>query len=196
MNSTAQRFTSGPESPLRGIRREAWYVFYRGLEVHPSSNVISESGGLGMYDIRPRRLVELGYATGLRSLRRPVQHSWIGGERPRFEEKRCERCKSVWTEDTELETCPAGRQIQVCEFVLPWTQKRFLDNPLAQYTALAQSMRLYFDAMREGKLVKPKDATVAGSLAVLHRGGRGALEAWPKLFKGTQELYEKVQGAF
>lgn len=181
------RFTSLPESPLRGVAKEAWRAFYAGLQVQASS-VISESGGLGIFDIRPRRLVELGYATGLRSERRPTQHAWVSGV--------CSRCRTERTNATDMETCQMGRQIQVCEFLLPWTQARFLANPYAQYTALAQSMRLYYDALRDGKLVKPKDATVAGALVVLHRGGRGALEAWPKLFSGTKALYKKVHKVF
>jgi hypothetical protein len=181
------RFTTGPESPLRGVTRDAWRTFYVGLEMQAPGE-ISESGGLGMFDIRPRRLVELGYATGLRSERRPVQHKWIG--------ERCTRCKLTRSEDVEQETCPNGRQIQVCEFILPWTQTRFLGNPYAQYTAFAQSMRLYYDALREGNLAKPKDVSVAGALVMLHRGGRGALEAWPQIFAGTKTLFDKVQKAF
>jgi hypothetical protein len=186
MNATT-RFTSIPESPLRGITREAWRMFYVGLQVQ-ASNMISESGGLGTFDIRPRRLVELGYATGLRSERRPTTHAWVSGV--------CSRCRTTRTEKTDMETCLNGRQIQVCEFILPWTRARFLANPYAQYTALAQSMRLYYDALRDGKLTKPREATMAGTLVVLHRGGRGALEAWPKLFSGTKALYNKVQKAF
>jgi hypothetical protein len=186
MNAT--RFTSSiPESPLRGVTREQWRAFYAGLQVQPH-NTISESGGLGIFDIRPRRLVELGYATGLRSERRPTTHAWASGV--------CTRCRTSRSAATDMETCLNGRQIQICEFVLPWTQARFLANPYAQYTALAQSTRLYYDALRDGKFVKPKDATMAGVLAVLHRGGRGALEAWPKLFSGTKALYKKIHKAF
>jgi hypothetical protein len=185
--NNATRFTSLPESPLRGVTREAWRSFYAGLQVQPH-NTISESGGLGIFDIRPRRLVELGYATGLHSMRRPTQHAWLSGV--------CSRCRSTRTAQTDVETCSNGRQIQICEFILPWTQARFLSNAYAQYAALAQSMRLYYDALRDGKLVKPKDASMAGSLVVLHRGGRGALEAWPKLFSGTKTLFNKVQKAF
>jgi len=181
------RFTSLPESPLRGVTREAWRMFSAGLQVQ-AHNMISESGGLGIFDIRPRRLVELGYATGLRSMRRPTTHAWSSGV--------CSRCRTTRTEKTDMETCQNGRQIQVCEFIMPWTQQRFLTNPVAQYTALAQSMRLYYDALRDGKLVKPKDVSMAGALVVLHRGGRGALEAWPKIFSGTKMLFNRVQKAF
>ena len=137
MNAT--RFTSLPESPLRGVPKDAWRAFYVGLQAQPY-NSVSESGGLGIYDLRPRRFVEVGYATGLRSMRRPTQHAWSSNV--------CSRCRTTRTEKTDMETCPNGRQIQVCEFIMPWTQARFLANPVAQYTALAQSMRLYYDAVR------------------------------------------------
>ena len=85
---------------------------------------------------------------------------------------------------------------QVCDFVLPWTQSRFLADPIAQYTVLAKSMRAYYDALRDGEIVKPKEMSIAGALAVLHVGGLGALKAWPKLFDNTQSLYDATQGAF
>jgi hypothetical protein len=159
MKSSAQRFT-GPASPLRGVHRDAWRAFYTALEAQ-AANEVSESGGLGAFDIRPRRLVELGYATGLRPMR------------------------------TEK-----GRSIQTCEFILPWTQARFLGNPFAQYTALAQSMRLYYEALREGKIVKPSDVSMAGALAVLHKGGKGALGALPEMFAATRVLFDKVNKIF
>jgi len=174
-------------------------MFYVGLQVQ-APDVISKSGGLGMFDIRPRRLVELGYATGLRSERRPTLHAWnrrmVGGVLVWDAEKRCERCKVSWTEDADMATCPNGRQIQTCEFILPWTQSRFLTNPLAQYTSMAQSMKIYYDAIKDGKLVKPAEASTAGALVVLHRGGKGALGAWPKLFEGTKRLYDRLQKIF
>lgn len=82
------------------------------------------------------------------------------------------------------------------DFVLPWTKARFLSDPLAQYTVLAKSTRAYYDALRSGQLKKPADMKLAGALVLLHRGGRGALEAWPKLFEHTRALYEAAQGAF
>ena len=57
-------------------------------------------------------------------------------------------------------------------------------------------MRLYYDALREGKLKQPEGASVAGALAALHRGGRGALESWGDLFENTRALVEKVKDLF
>ena len=156
----AQRFIALPESPLEGVSNESWARFVAALEVQPIG-AVSESGGLGSYDIRPRRLIELGYALALRS-------------------KRNEK----------------GRQIYICDFILPWTQKRFLAEPVAQYVALSKSISLYHRALMSGELKKPEDASMAGALAVLHVGGRGALSGWPKLFDHTRTIYENARRSF
>lgn len=158
---TAHRFASNLESPLEGVHNDAWQRFVSALEVLPI-NAVSKSGGLGSYDIRPRRLVELGYATGLRSLRTDEGH----------------------------------RQVQACDFAPPWTKARFLADPVAQYTVLAKSTRAYYDALRRGELMRPSDVSIAGALAILHIGGRGALAGWPKLFEHTRAIYESARGAF
>ena len=155
MTAVAQRFVSGPASPLEGVHSDAWQSFAEVLEVQ-AVGAISASGGLGAFDIRPRRLVELGYATNLR----------------RFD----------------------GRQF--CDFAAPWTQARFLTDPFAQHAVLSKSMQAYYDALRRGEIVKPKDMTMSGALAVLHVGGRGALAGWPKLFDNTRALFEAAQGVF
>lgn len=64
----SRRFSAGPASPLAGVSDAAWCKLVMALEVQPL-NAVSESGGLGAYDIRPRRLVELGYAQNLQSTR-------------------------------------------------------------------------------------------------------------------------------
>ena len=156
----AQRFISTPDSPLEGVSRDAWAQFVAALEVQPI-NAVSDSGGLGCYDIRPRRLVELGYAKTLCS-------------------KRTEK----------------GRQIHVCDFVLPWSQSRFLTDALAQFVVLSKSIVLYHRALMSGELKVPVGVSTAGALSILHRGGKGALTSWPNLFESTRELYEATKGAF
>jgi hypothetical protein len=160
VSAAADRFKSSIQSPLKGVPSHVWTLFVWAMDVQPMA-AISDSGGLGSYDMRARRLVELGYASGLRSTR-----------------------------------TKAGRQVRVCDFMLPWTQARFLADPMAQYTALAQSMRLYYDALHEGRLTPVKGASMAGMLGALHRGGRGALESWPTLFDNTRMLVEKVKDLF
>jgi hypothetical protein len=80
--------------------------------------------------------------------------------------------------------------------MLPWTQKRFLTEPIAQYVAFSKSISLYYRALMSGELQQPEKASKAGVLAVLHKGGRGALKAWPNLFDSTKALYESVKGVF
>lgn len=137
-----------------------WEAFKRILDVQPIG-AISESGGLGAFDMRPRRLVELGYATNLRTTRTGT-----------------------------------GRQIHVCEFAGKITQAGFLADPEMQHTAFKQSMKLYHALLLDGRLKRPDGVSVAGALAILHRGGRGALEAWPSLFSDTRDLFEKVKELF
>jgi len=57
----AARFLSPSPSPLPEVSAEAWQRFCTALEVQ-KPGAISPSGGYGAYDLRPARLVELGYA--------------------------------------------------------------------------------------------------------------------------------------
>lgn len=163
MTATIDRFQSQAAplaSPLPGVSASAWECFRVALEVQPIQ-AVSPSGGFGSYDLRPRRLVELGYAKNLRSTR-----------------------------------TGAGRQVYECEFIAPWTEDRFLENPMAQLRALTRSMVLYHKGLTGGDLERPKEMSLAGALVVLHRGGKGALKGWPKLFDDTRRLYEAARGAF
>lgn len=161
MMNTAPRFADEIVSPLEGVSPRLWRRFVSALSTQHES--IARGGALGIYNIRPRRLVEIGRAVNFRR---------VNGK-------------------------------QLCDFVLPWTQKRFLVDPVAQYAVLVKSMRLYYDALREGAIEKPESISMAGALAILHSGGRGALEAtffqvagWPDLFDGTKALYEVTKGLF
>jgi hypothetical protein len=162
--STGRRFDGVPllVSPLVGVESRAWSRFATAMEVQPVQ-ACSPSGGLGAYDMRPGRLVELGYAKKEKQRR-----------------------------------TDAGRQVQACSFVGKWSREKFLAHPVEQYTAFSRSMRLYHDALREGKPIRlPAGLSMAEALALLHRGGRGALEAWPeKVFPATAKLLARVRGCF
>ena len=67
MSASAQ-FKSSYTSPLAGVSDEAWNRFVYAMDVQ-AMNAVSESGGFGSFDIRPRRLAELGLMTNLRSTR-------------------------------------------------------------------------------------------------------------------------------
>lgn len=156
----AGRFRSQWKSPLRGVSDQQWERFVKVLDVQPIRD-ISESGGFGSYDMRPRRLKELGYVDNLRRVR-----------------------------------TSSSRQIYDCDFIKPWTRERFLSDPLAQLKALARSMESYQRELELGEIARPEGASLAGTLVILHRGGRGALRAWPQLFDDTRALYEAARGAF
>lgn len=154
------RFSSSMRSPLPGVSEAAWRHFVIAMETQ-SSESVSASGGLGSYDMRPRRLIEIGYAENLRRLSRRNR-----------------------------------RQVQVCDLVAPWTVDRFLADPVIQLSVLGDSMADYQEELRRGKIQKPAEMSLAGALAVLHRGGRGALKSWPKLFHNTRALYLSAQQSF
>lgn len=76
------------KSPLAGVADAAWTRFIKALEVQPIK-AVSESGGLGSYDLRPRRLVELGLARNLRTAhtekgRQIYECDLVKGTRDRF----------------------------------------------------------------------------------------------------------------
>lgn len=156
----SRQVTSHLSSPLPGVGDDAWARFVTALEVQPVK-AMSESGGFGAYDLRPRRLQELGLVTV-----------------------------------TKLTRGPSGRSMCECNFVAPMTRDRFLSDPLTQYRALVKSMTDYHRELTDGSKTKPADISMAGALAVLHRGMHGALRSWPNLFDNTRALYEAAQGAF
>lgn len=155
------RFPSRMVSPLARVSDAAWAALVRALEVQPIK-AVSESGGFGAYDMRPRRLVELGFAQNLRSVRSRT-----------------------------------GRQIFECEFAGGITKDRFLSDPVLQYDVLCRSLAQYHAALANGEIRKPEGMTAAGALAVLHRGGTGALRTWPgKAFDSTKALHDAACSAF
>ena len=160
MNMPAHRFVStGPDSPIKGVRADQWQRYIAALEVQPMG-AISDTGALGAYAMSPRRLEELGYANGLRR----VKHG--------------------------------TRMVQVCDFILPWTRARFLTDAVAQLAAFTKSNCLYHAAIMGGEIKIPDGCSMAGALAILHVGGTGALEGWPKMFDHTQARYDACNGIF
>lgn len=174
MLNAEPRFSSSLKSPLPGVALPAWQRFVSALELEDVPGAaprlrrmdeVSVRGGFGSYDLRPKRLGELGYVTDL------VR---AGGRAMR------------------------GRpQIYACRFVPPLTRERFLADPRAQLEALGKSMRGYQQDLEAGRLLRPAGMSLAGVLALLHCGGRGALAAWPgDLFDHTRAVYERARGAF
>jgi len=156
VKATAIRFVdTAAASPLEGVSPTVWREWVAAHAIQPGGEV-SRGGGLGAYNLRPRRLVEIGRAINFRR---------IDGK-------------------------------QFCDFVKPWTQARFLADPIAQFAVLVKSTRLYYDALRDGTIKRPSDVSIAGALSLLHCGGRGAIEGWPELFEETKALYEATKELF
>jgi hypothetical protein len=155
-------------SPFADISDVEWTRFVRAMTVQAIC-AVSDSGGLGCYDLRPRRLVELGLMEK-GSLRR-VRGSY-------------------------------ERQVQVGTFVAPapgeraMTDERFLGDLDAQHDAFIASVRAHLDDIATGRVQVPAGVSRAGALAILHRGGRAALAAWPELLSHTAALYERAKDCF
>ena len=120
-------------SPLAGVSDAAWRAFVAAMTVRPAVDAL-DSKGFGCFDMRPRRLAELGLAA-------PTT----------FEEG---------------------------------------------YAAFAKSAAAYSDDIRDGRLVVPEGVSRAGALAILQRGGRGALAAYPDMFSATREVYDRAKECF
>lgn len=167
------RFSSSLRSPLPGVALPAWQRFVAALELEQQPggalrprrmDAVSARAGFGSYDLRPRRLQELGYVTALKREGGAARHR--------------------------------RRHLYTCTFLPPWTAKRFLADPAAQLEALSRSMAGYLQDLEAGRLVRPAGCSLAGALAILHCGGRGALAKYPALFPHTRAVYERAQGAF
>lgn len=144
---------------LPQLSSNVWTLFRKAFEVAPS-HVVTRSGGYGLYDLRPRRLVELGYANGLRRA--------LNGKR------------EIWK----------------CSFTGGWTERMFLGNPARQREVFRLSMMDYAAQIERGQITLPDGCTLAGALAILHLGGRGALKKFPELFPLTKRRYDAVSEMF
>lgn len=120
-------------SPIPGVSDDAWRAFVAAMTVRPAVDA-EGAKGFGCFDLRPRRLAEIGVAT-----------------------------------PTTFEEC---------------------------YTAFEKSVVTYVDDVRAGRLAVPEGVSEAGAIAILQRGGRGALAAYPDMFPATREVYERAKECF
>ena len=126
------------ESPLPGVTAPQWDALARACSVQ-GIRAISRSGGIGSYDMRPRRLGELGV---MENLRRGPGGRWVG--------------------DLVQEYADLGVDLRL------------------QNRVFAASMVAYDQEIASAALVLPEGVSRSGGLAILHRGGGGALRAWPE----------------
>lgn len=149
------------ESPLSGVSNEQWTDFAFAMKVG-RLDLISPSNGLGMFDMRYKRLADLGLVENLRYKRDVV----------------------------------TNRSVQVADWLPPLTRALFLKNASAQLKVFVASMKSYFNDLRDG-LPMPEGASMSGCLAILHRGGHGALAKWNECkFESTLELFNVANGVF
>lgn len=120
-------------SPIPGVSDDAWRAFVQAMTVRQAVDAPG-SKGHGCFDLRLRRLAELGLAA-------PTT----------FEEG---------------------------------------------YEAFAKSVATYLGDVDAGRLTLPDGVSRAGAVAILQRGGRGALAAYPDMFSETREVYDRARECF
>lgn len=156
------------KSELPNVSDQAWTRFVFAMKV-AQPGAISASNALGMFELKARRLADLGLVRDIKRARSPL-----------------------------------GRLMWVGEFTAPLTQREFLNRPELQYKAFVDSMRAYVNGLRDATVPRPNggfpaDMTLSGALAVLHRGGPGALRDWNNeddRFEDTVALFDRTNGIF
>lgn len=154
-------------SEIPGVTNEGWTDFVFVMKTGKLGDV-SLSNGLGLFDTRYKRLADLGLVTNVSYKRDPV----------------------------------INRSVQVADWVPKLSKEIFLKSASLQYRVFSESMRRYAAAVRDGKLDLPeggvpKEMTLSGMLAILHRGGPSALKKWgDEKFEQTAELYRQANGVF
>ncbi len=150
------------ESAFPGVSHEAFTDWVFAMRVQPLG-AVSESNGLGLFDMRYKRLADFGFVTNIR-YRRDAQ---------------------------------TNRSVQEADWGSTLTLEKFLASASIQYKVFCASSRKYLDALRSGELVRPEGVSESGALAILHRGGPGALKKWSdERFEKTEELFKRTNGWF
>ena len=89
----------------------------------------------------------------------------------------------------------SGKCVTVGDFIPPMTRAKFLQNPLAQYNALIESLRRYDRHLASAVL--PSGLSRSGALALHHRLGPCALSKWEEhQEKTTIALFQRANGLF
>ena len=150
------------KSPLVGVADAPWTDFVFSMKVGDRETV-SGSNGLGLFDVRYKRLRDFGLVENVHYERDPV----------------------------------TNRSVQVAYWVPPLTRDLFLKSASAQYKVFVASMSAYFRELRARELALPKGVSASGALAILHRGGPGALAKWgERQFEATRDLCRLCNGVF
>ena len=169
------------ESVLPGISHEAWTDFVFAMKVAPLS-AISKSNGLGMFDLRYKRLQDLGLVTNLSYKRDPIINRSVQ--------------VADWVPPLTKEKFLKSANAQYKTFVA--SMKEYFEE--LRSGGWTGGTALPVGANGGAVMLKlPPGLTYSGALAILHRGGRSALAKWvdpEQQFEATRELVRVANGVF
>lgn len=156
------------KSELPGVSDDAWTDFAFAMKT-ASPSAVSASNAMGMFELKPRRLADLGLVKNVSCTRSPTGRMvWVGEFVPPLTSK--EFLKSA-----------------VIQY------KAFCDS-MRNYV---QGLRDGAIPKPDGG--PPPGMTISGVLAVLHRCGPSGLKTWNdegNRFEQTRELFERSNGIF
>jgi len=165
------------KSELPQVSNEQWTDFVFTMKSQ-QRNDVSPSNGLGMFDMRYKRLADLGLVTNVRYKFDPII-------------KRSVQIAD-WTGSLTRVDPVTHQQTQTAR-----TKDEFLLSAADQYDVFVRSMRAYAREIAVGKIRIPVGVSVSGALAILHRGGRAALDKWQEQqFPETRDLFLRTNGVF
>ena len=173
----------GAARSLSGVSGEGWRRFAHACTIaekdEPNAgqprqfHVVSPWGGFGSFDLRPKRLEDLGLMTHVRPERVNGRQIHIG----------------EFIADADLAALGLGEI-----FRGPLTRERFLRAPLLQNLVFFESIRRYDEEIRKAL---PADVSRSGALAILHRTGPNGLASWTKRkLENTVALFQRANNLF
>lgn len=161
------------KSELASVSDERWTQFVFAMKTAAIDSV-SGSCALGAWEMRPKRLADLGLMTNLKYGRTSLHRL---------------ACDGDFVGDVD----PKKSSL---------TKKMFLEHQGVQYRVFATSMRRYIDGLTDGTIPQGDivdGMTMSGALAILHRCGPSGLKKWSNesaRFSDTVDLYNRVNGLF
>ncbi len=165
------------KSELPGVSDNDWTDFVFAMKVGQRSS-ISPSNGLGMFDMRYKRLADFKLVSNLRYERDPQTNRSVQ--------------IADWTGSLTRVDPATNQPVQTAK-----SREEFLASAADQYDVFVRSMRAYAREIVTHKIKVPSGVSMSGALAILHRGGRAALAKWTEQqFESTKELFNRTNGVF
>jgi len=156
------------KSELEGVSDEAWTDFALALKT-AQIGAVSASNAYGMFELKPRRLADLGLIRNVFNTRGPTNRMvWVGEWVPPMTQKKF--------------------------LSSPTEQYKAMAKSMNDYVA-----RLRSGSIPRPDGGKPQGMSLSGALAILHRCGPSGLKTWndePNRFPETAALYQKANGIF